>query len=269
MSDSDGAAFETLVHTVRRLRAPDGCPWDRKQTPDSLIRFVLEEAYELTDALRAGDAAKICEELGDLLLLILLETAMGEEQQAFQLEDVIDGITAKIVRRHPHVFAESASEALAAGEIVRRWDTIKREERGEASLLASVPQALPALLRAQLLQERAARVGFDWDSAAPVLDKIREETAEIEQAMDGGAPEQEAAEIGDLLFAAVNLARKLGHDAEQALHGSNSKFQTRFSHIEAAARKREQGFTGMTLGEMDALWEEAKRLPHNHPDRDE
>jgi MazG family protein len=247
-----------LRAVVHCLRAPGGCPWDREQTHQSLIPHVIEEAYEVAEAIRSGDAAMICDELGDLLLQPVLHAEIAGETGAFTLDTMARGLTEKLIRRHPHVFGETNADDSDA--VLKQWDAIKREEKGtqREPYLSGVTQGLPALMRAQKLQKKASRVGFDWPDAAPVIAKIREETAELEQAM---AEKDSAAlthELGDLLFSVVNLARKLGVDAESALAATNERFTRRFGHVEQHILKQGKALTDATLAEMDAAWDAAK-----------
>ncbi|HHX44474.1 MAG TPA: nucleoside triphosphate pyrophosphohydrolase [Chloroflexi bacterium] len=240
---------------VAHLRAPDGCPWDREQTHQTLRTHLLEETYEVLDALDADDMAKLREELGDLLLQILLHAQIAVEDGDFKLIDTVQDVIAKLVRRHPHVFAGETVQDSA--EVLRHWEQIKRQERGErfASLLSGVSRALPSLSQALEMQRRAARVGFDWDSIEPVEAKVAEELDEFRQAPD---PERRSAEFGDLLFSLVNLARWHAIDPESALREANGRFARRFESIERHAAGAGRPLEEMTLEEMDALWDEAK-----------
>jgi MazG family protein len=247
-----------LRAVMHRLRAPGGCPWDAVQTHESLIPHLIEEAYEVAEAARSGDMAHLKEELGDLLLQPVLHAEIASETGAFSLDDIARDITEKLVRRHPHVFGDAAVEDAAG--VIRQWEEIKRAEKGggRESRLHGVSRALPALMRAQKLQKKAARAGFDWADAAPVLDKIREEADEIAGAMarmDQAAIEDE---VGDLLFSVVNLARKLGVDAEVALSGANEKFTARFSALEQRVESGGRKLEEMSLADMDAVWDEVK-----------
>ena len=250
-------SFERFQETVAHLRAPDGCPWDREQTHQSLRPNLIEEAYEVLAALDSGDPGALREELGDLLLQIVLHGQVATEEGEFRLADVIAAINRKIIHRHPHVWGEVAVSGV--GDVVRNWEQIKKEERRDngkgGSLLDGVPKALPALAQAYSYQARAARVGFDWKSIQPVVDKITEEITEIQAARDTDA---RAAEIGDLLFALVNWIRWMGVEPETALREANARFYRRFRYIEQAADRAGHRLNEMTLAEMDALWEEAK-----------
>jgi len=247
-------SFEGFQETVAHLRAPDGCPWDREQTHESLRGNLLEEAYEVAAAIDAGDVRALCEELGDLLLQVVLHTQIATEEEEFRMAAVIAGIDAKLKRRHPHVWG--GQQVSGASEVLRRWENLKREEKGEGhSVLDGVPVALPALQQADLYSRRAARVGFDWPALAGVADKVREEIAELEAA---STPEEREAELGDLLFAVVNWARWLGVDAETALRQANARFARRFRSMERLAQKRGLDMTALTLDELEALWRQAK-----------
>jgi ATP diphosphatase len=249
------------------LRTPKtGCPWDLAQNFATIAPYTLEEAYEVADAIARGDVADLKEELGDLLLQVVFHARMAEEQGAFDFGDVVESITAKLIRRHPHVFGDERSQTAQAVEGL--WERIKAQEkhakaaRGSsknAGALAGVPVALPALTRALKLQAKASKVGFDWNDPRAVLRKIREEADEIEAALDSGEPNAEAAaEVGDLLFAAVNLVRHLRADPEAVLRQTNQKFERRFMAIERALAAQGKAPQDATLAEMDALWDDAK-----------
>jgi MazG family protein len=260
-----GASLAELVEIMRRLLAPDGCPWDREQTLESLRPFLIEEAYEVVEAIETATPPEHCEELGDLLMNIVFQAALREREGAFTIDDVVRAISDKLVRRHPHVFAGSTADSPE--EVLVQWDEIKRRERSEKGAgqapprtLAGVPIALPALARAQHISARAARVGFDWPDAAGCRHKITEELAELDQAVTAGDRAALEHEIGDLLFAAVSLARKLGCDAEAALRACTRRFTERFEYIEDRLRERGRSPADSDLTEMDALWDEAKGL---------
>lgn len=252
--------FERLVSIMRTLLGPQGCPWDREQTPATLKPYLIEEIYEVCESIDRGDAAALREELGDVLMHIVFLSLLAEQSGQFRLPEVIDGVADKMVKRHPHVFGEARLET--ADEVVDQWERIKAEERqtksAEASRLDGVPRALPALLRAHRMQEKAAKVGFDWPAIGDVWAKVREEIDEFEQAAEAGDPEAAEDEFGDLLFVLVNIGRWKRLNAESALQRTNEKFLRRFRHIEARARAMGRRLEEMTLAEMDALWEEAK-----------
>jgi len=251
-----------LLDIMAALRTPQtGCPWDLAQNFATIAPYTLEEAYEVADAIARNDLADLREELGDLLLQVVFHARMAEEQGAFDFGDVVEAITDKLIRRHPHVFGDEHSDSPRAVEGL--WERIKAEEKAargswrEQGALAGVPVALPALTRALKLQAKAGKVGFDWNDPRAVLRKIREEADEIEEALDGNQVAA-AAEVGDLLFAAVNLARHLRADPEALLRQTNQKFQRRFAAIERALAARGKAPQDATLAEMDALWDEAK-----------
>jgi nucleoside triphosphate diphosphatase len=259
-----------LLEIMAALRTPKtGCPWDLVQNFSTIAPYTLEEAYEVADAIARDDMADLKEELGDLLLQVVYHARMAEEQGAFAFGDVVQGITEKMIRRHPHVFGEMAGELHTHGPqaVAGLWERIKAEEKKdkagrdnsavESGALAGVPVTLPALTRALKLQTEASKVGFDWNDPRAVLRKIREEADEIEAELDE-APEQAAAEVGDLLFAAVNLARHLCADPEAVLRQTNRKFERRFASIERALAAQGKAPQDATLAEMDALWDEAK-----------
>lgn len=255
------------------LRSDEGCPWDREQTHDSLKRYVIEEAYELLEAIEAEDDEALVDELGDVLLQVVFHAQIAAEENRFTMADVIEALRQKLIRRHPHVFGDA--EAEDAKEVVRTWAEVKRQERaanasrdGEPrSLLASVPRSLPALMEAEQVQRRAAQVDFQWDDISGAWAKVNEELDELQRAAQSmAAPAADTAasqaavadELGDVLFAVVNVARYLGVDAEQSLRETSGKFRRRFAHIEARARETGRALEEMTLEEMDALWDEAK-----------
>ena len=252
-------SFEAFQEVIAQLRAPDGCPWDREQDHQTLRKHLLEEAYEALEAMDADDPAAMCEELGDLLLQIVLHAQIGEEYGEFRMRDILTGIHDKIVRRHPHIFSDV--EVSGSKGVVQNWERIKQEERVAAGgdkvkgMLDGVPLALPGLVQAQELQDRAARVGFDWATIDPVWEKVMEELAEVREADDDASV---AAELGDLLFVVVNLIRWYKQDAEAVLRYANQKFRRRFAHIEARAHEMGKSLQDMTLADMDALWDEAK-----------
>ena len=267
-----GASLSRLVEIMDRLLAPDGCPWDREQTPASLRPFVLEETYEVLEAIEHGTAQDLCEELGDFVFEAVFLARMHEEAGHFSIGDVVDGIADKLVRRHPHVFERGDGEdALTSGQVVERWETLKARERALAgktapekkakTTLSGVPKTLPSLLRAYELSARAAAVGFDWAKAADVLDKIDEEVAELRREVESGATgdlSRAEDEMGDLLFSIANLSRKLGVEPEAALRRASEKFSTRFGQMEAALAARGVSLPDASLDEMEAEWQKAK-----------
>ena len=250
--------FQSLVDVVARLRGPGGCPWDAEQTHESLKRNLLEECYETLEAIDAGEPMELAEELGDILVQVAFHADIARQSGHFDIADVLSAINRKLIRRHPHVFADgSASDAR---QVERNWEQLKAEERREAgkpepSAMDSVPAALPALTAAQLMQDRAARFGFDWDDADGVLDKLVEEIGEFRAA---ATPEERLDEFGDVLFALVNLARWSGIHAEDALRQANGKFRNRYQAMERLASEREQDFAALPLDDKEALWQEAK-----------
>jgi MazG family protein len=262
-SKKSGAEIGELLAIMRRLRDPNGgCPWDLEQNFATIAPYTIEEAYEVASAIEAGDYAALKDELGDLLLQVVFHAQMADEQGLFAFPDVVLAICDKMVRRHPHVFGDGA--AKTPGAVTEAWADIKRRERAARpqapqGLLDDVPRALPALMRAIKLQNRAAEVGFDWPSAVFVTDKIAEETRELAEAASSKDPAKTAEEFGDLLFAMANLARHLKLDPEDALRAANAKFMRRFKAIETGLAARGQTLEEATLNEMEALWQEAKR----------
>jgi ATP diphosphatase len=259
-----------LLEIMAALRTPgSGCPWDLEQNFASIVPYTIEEAYEVADAIARGDLDDLCDELGDLLLQVVFHARMAEEQNAFAFGDVVEAITAKMIRRHPHVFADKEG-LLTPSHVKGAWDRIKAEEKAERaarrlreepapkSLLTGVKAGQPALTRAMELQRRASSVGFDWNDPRAVLHKIREEADEIEAALDRGDADELTEETGDLLFALVNLARHVGADPDLALRRTNTKFERRFGYIERALAAQGRSLEGASLAEMDALWNEAK-----------
>lgn len=242
---------------VSLLRSPEGCPWDREQTHESLRHGLVEESYEAVDAITRNDDANFCEELGDLLLQIIFHTDLAAERGAFTFEDVADRICKKLIRRHPHVFGDD--RAADTTDVLRRWEQIKREEKGEAaSIMEGIPRALPALVRAANIQKKAARVGFDWADASQVLDKFREEIAELSVEMEAGDAQKIDHEMGDILFTAVNMARQLSVEPELALEQANQRFIARFQHMEKAACEQKRKLEDLSPTELDNFWEQAK-----------
>jgi tetrapyrrole methylase family protein/MazG family protein len=247
-------SFEGLQDTVARLRAPGGCPWDREQTHESLRAGLLEEAYETVAAIDADDMQALQEELGDFLLQVLMQGQVATEAGEFTMAHVVSGIDAKLKHRHPHVWGDRAVSGTQ--EVLQRWEELKREEKGEQrSVLDGVPAALPAVQQADTYSRRAARVGFDWTELHGVVEKVREEMAEVEAAV---TPEEREAEVGDLLFAVVNWARWLGVDPETALRKASARFARRFRGVEQAIRERQLDVTALTMDELEALWQEVK-----------
>jgi tetrapyrrole methylase family protein/MazG family protein len=251
--------FQELVQLMETLRGPDGCPWDRQQKLEDLKPFIIEEAYEVVDAIDRGDRDLLREEIGDLLLEAVFTARIAEENGWFSVEDSITAIHDKLVRRHPHVFGDVV--AADAEAVLENWEKQKQAERHDEnkSLLDGLPISLPALLKAGRLTEKAARVGFDWERTDDVFAKLDEEVAELRAAIESEKPEAIEQEVGDLFFTLANIARKLKVNAEEALQGSNRKFTRRFQFMEAALRERGKKFDDVTLGELDRLWDEAKK----------
>ncbi len=255
-----GAEFGKLVGLMQRLLAPGGCPWDREQTLETLVPYLVEETYEVIDALASGDVDDHREELGDLLLQVVFQSELRFSQGKFGIDDVARGIVAKLIRRHPHVFgevkAQNADEALAS------WAKLKAEEKakkGRKGALDGIPRSAPALLRAFRSGEKAGAVGFDWPDATGPRSKVDEELGEFDRACATGDRDEMTSELGDVLFAVVNLARKLGLDAENALRGASDRFAQRFAHMEEAALEQRKALRDLSLAEQDQLWEAAKR----------
>lgn len=258
---SFGQAFERLVGVMARLRGEDGCPWDRVQTLETLKPFLIEEAYEVLDALDAGQVEHHKEELGDLLLQVVFQAEIRRQEGAFDAADVAHGIADKLVRRHPHVF-RSDEAAADKKEAYARWEEIKSEEKGGRSVVEGVPSQLPALLRAQRIGEKAARVGFDWNDLAGPLEKLDEEVAELKAAIASKDPSAVEHELGDALFSMVNLARHLDVTAEDVLRRSVARFETRFRHVEAKVKASGKKLSEASLEEMESYWQEAKAQEH-------
>jgi len=272
-SPKAGKDIQNLIAIMAALRTPQtGCPWDLEQSFETIAPYTIEEAYEVIDAIERGDMVDLKDELGDLLLQVVFYARIAEEAQLFAFPDVVEAITKKLIRRHPHVFGDL--NAHSPHQVKMLWDDIKAQEKAERrtarkaagyvdseaskSVLAGVPEALPALTRAEKIQSKASKVGFDWNDPLLVLDKIEEETAEIKDAMASGSKAEITEEVGDLLFAVVNLARHLKVDPEQALRLANSKFTKRFNYIEAELDVKNKPIKNATLDEMEALWQEAK-----------
>jgi tetrapyrrole methylase family protein / MazG family protein len=244
---------------MAKLRAPDGCPWDREQTFDSIKRHTLEETYEVMEAIDERDWPGLCEELGDLLLQPVFYAQMASEEKLFAIEDSLRAINEKLIRRHPHIFGDVVAETADA--VLTNWDAIKKQEKagkGEApqGLLDGIPKALPAMLEAKEISRRAAKAGFDWENAGQVVEKLHEELDELERA---GSEEEIEGEIGDLFFVLVNLARFYKVDPEQALRRTNAKFKKRFAHVEARLAEQGRGVEGTPVAELETFWQEAKR----------
>lgn len=265
-----GDRFDRLVQIMRRLRSPDGCAWDREQTLASLRPFVLEEAYEVVDAIDRGDRTALCDELGDLLLEAVFVAQICAEASAFTIADATDAVVAKLIRRHPHVFGGSDTETdagrrdLSPAEVKEQWERIKTRERAgtpeRATLLDGIPEALPSLLRASRIGARTANVGFDWDEPGAVIDKVDEELAELRQAVASADPTHIEEELGDLLFTVANLARKLRVDPESALRAANGKFTRRFRAIEQRLAARGRALHDATPEELEREWQAVKAL---------
>ncbi len=254
--------FDRLVRTMWRLRQPDGCPWDREQTHRSITKNMVEEAYEAVEAIEADDTAHLVEELGDVLEQVVLHAQIAADEGAFAIDDVIHGLNEKLVRRHPHVFGEHAA-AGDGGEVQDIWDEVKAAERAASGederpqgLLDSVPRSLPALMQAQKISKRAAKAGFEWETVADIWDKVAEERTEFEREKPGS--EERALEFGDLLFALVNVARREGIDAEEALAASNRKFRARWSRMESLAREEGVDLELVGTSALNGLWDRAK-----------
>ncbi|HCV71779.1 MULTISPECIES: nucleoside triphosphate pyrophosphohydrolase [Agrobacterium] len=263
-----------LIEIMEALRQPEtGCPWDVVQTFETIKPYTIEEAYEVADAIERRDMDDLCEELGDLLLQVVFHARIAEERGEFAFGDVVEAVTSKMIRRHPHVFAVSA--ANTPDSVKLQWDQIKAEEKREraerrarrgitedfkAGFLGSVQRSQPALTEALKLQEQAARVGFDWSDPAPILDKIEEEIAELREALAEGKPEKVSDELGDLIFALVNIGRHVKADPEDALRGTNTKFRRRFNHIETSLTENGETLQEASLERMEDLWQAAKRI---------
>jgi len=251
----DLSQFNALVGIIARLRAPGGCPWDREQTHASLRRNLLEECYEVLEALDDGDSTKLREELGDLLMQIVLHAQIATEAGEFELGDVVKDISTKLIRRHPHIFG--SVKVKDAREVQANWEALKKKEReADVSILAGAPKHMPALSYSQGMQGRVARVGFDWEDIDGVIDKLAEEVSEFKQA---DSQEQKEWEFGDVLFTLVNIGQRLGVDSEAALRQANQRFYRRFTYMEEACRQRGVDFSELSFDEQNALWEEAKR----------
>ena len=249
-------AFEKLCEIVAKLRAPDGCPWDREQTHESLLPALIEEAYEVAGAVRASDSANFREELGDLLLLIVMHAEIASESGQFDINGVLKDVTKKLIRRHPHVFG--TSDARDSSAVLKQWESIKRAEKAGKHYLGDLPAALPALVRAQKAQSKVARVNFDWIEIGDVIAKVEEEIQELRQAILEQNQKSIEDEVGDLLFAVVNLARKCKLDSENALQAATDKFVARFNLLENELNARGKKLGEVDLAEMDAIWNQIK-----------
>jgi MazG family protein len=256
--DAEREAFAKLVAVCRRLRGPGGCPWDREQTLESMTPYLQEEAAEAADAIAQGRDDEIAEELGDLGFLALFCLELLAERGRVGTAEALDRTAEKLIRRHPHVYGEA--QVSDGDHAYRQWQQIKQGEQGTPSLLGDQPRSLPALVAAYRIQEKAGAVGFDWPDVKGTLEKVREEAAEIHRAVEGGRPEDQAREVGDLLFAVVNLARHLGVDPERELRGASRRFRERFHHIEKRLAEQGKSPSHATLEEMEALWQEAKSV---------
>jgi MazG family protein len=263
--EEPGEKFQKLVDVMARLRAPGGCPWDRKQTFDTIKPYLLEETYEVMDAIDRSDWSGLAEELGDLLLQPVFFAEMAAEQGLFTIADSLDAINQKLIRRHPHVFGDASAETPE--DVKQRWEEIKKQEKGEkpsASVLDSVPRNLPALMEAEKIGHRAAGIGFEWQNVSGVVEKMAEEAAELATARESQNQEHIEHEIGDLLFTIVNLARFLKVDPEQALRKTNARFRQRFSHVESEVARNGGTPAETPLERMEELWQEAKRNEHGY-----
>ncbi|WP_081864726.1 nucleoside triphosphate pyrophosphohydrolase [Chondromyces apiculatus] len=265
LDQQSGSTFPRLVELMQRLLAPDGCPWDREQSFATLRRYVLEEACEVIDAIDGGNRRELCGELGDLMLQIVFQAELARAEGAFGPDDVVAAICDKLVRRHPHVFADASVDGV--DDVLQNWERIKAAERktsGHGGVLSGVPRSLPALTRAQRIGEKVARVGFDWPDQRGSRAKVEEELRELDEALASGDADSAEAELGDVLFALVNLARHAGIDAEAALGRTIGKFTRRFEHVEQRVVTQHGGWPGgkdpLSLPELDGYWEEAKRV---------
>jgi len=246
-----------FLEIIRRLRAPDGCPWDREQTHESLKSYVIEEAYELIEAIESGHDAAICEELGDVLLQIALHSQIASERGAFDFADVLKTISKKMIYRHPHVFGDT--EVADSEEVEANWSRLKQAEKKTASVLDGIPPGLPGLLAAHRVSERASKIGFDWPDISAIFEKLDEEIEEAKEAYRLGNPDQLLEELGDLLFVIVNLIRRLGDNAEEIMRQTTRQFSRRFRAMEATLAEKHQSFSDLSIDEMDAIWEPVKR----------
>lgn len=254
-----GTELERLIDIVAKLRAPGGCPWDREQTHKSILSCLLDETYEFFEAVDENDPHKMCEELGDLLLQVVLHAQMASEAKTFTLEDVAKDISDKLIRRHPHVFGDT--QVSSSREVLHNWEAIKKNEKGKEHrkyYVDDIPDALPALFRAEKMQRRVAKVGFDWKDIGPVLDKVEEEFHEFREAIEKGDEVNAGEELGDIIFSLVNVARHHNISAEEATRSTTYKFANRFRYIEDRFRELGKDITKATLEELDVYWEESK-----------
>ncbi len=256
-SKDAGERLNRLVDIVATLRSPGGCPWDRKQTPETILPYLIEETYEAVEAIEAGDQEHLCEELGDLLLEVALLARMAEEEGHFTITDSIKSICDKMIRRHPHVF--EGEKVADDTQLKANWTRIKAEEKPGRGVLEGVPRALPALMRAKRISDKAASVGFDWENPTQVLDKVEEECAELREALAAENKAWAEEEFGDLLFSLVNLGRHLKIDCERSLQGTVEKFSTRFTKVEEALKAEGKSMDETPLEELEALWQETKK----------
>jgi tetrapyrrole methylase family protein/MazG family protein len=251
--------FDELLTIIEKLRSPQGCPWDREQTHKSLKPYAIEEAHEVAEAVDMGDPELLADELGDLLLQVVLHSQIGREENTFTIEDVLNSVNSKMIRRHPHVFSDTT--VSGTGEVLQNWEAIKKKEkakRDHKSVLDGIPLSLPGLYRASKIQKKAVRVGFDWPDTQGPLDKIKEEIEEFTREIERDDKEAMIDEFGDILFSLVNLSRKMDFDAEDSLRMATAKFEKRFRRVEEIARSKEIDMTASKIDELDKLWDEAK-----------
>lgn len=258
MDNKIGEKFVELVEIMQKLRSENGCPWDKEQTPESILPFFLEEAYELIESVEEKDWKTLQEEIGDILLHTVFQAKMAEEEKRFGILDSLETITAKLIRRHPHVFGDMPVDAAKSAK--QNWEAVKHKEKGRESRLDGVPKTLPSLIRAQRLQEKASYVGFEWDKIEEVWEKVHEEIGELKDAQLKGTIEHIEEEIGDVLFSIVNLSRFLKISSENALRKTNKKFISRFKKIEKELKKRNHSIEDASLAEMDEIWEKVKKF---------
>lgn len=270
MQIKDRYDFKDLTEIMKTLRSPEGCPWDREQTHESLKQYFIEETYEVLEAIDMKSPEKLCEELGDVLLQVVFHATIAEENGNFTIDDVVDGISKKMIHRHKHVFGKEHAET--AEDVLNLWDKIKKQEKGtktQTEVLKSIPANLPALMRSYKVQEKAAKVGFDWDNVEDAWKKVREEMEEFHEVYRSGDMEKTEEELGDLLFAVVNVSRFLKIQPELALTKTINKFIKRFEYIETKSAENGKKLTDMTLEEMDVLWDKAKELERKRGEKDE